>query len=81
MGVDAAAAAVVPETEFTVEVAAVGGVDIQVFPVLVGDGKAFFDTAEKYDALCHPVQTGAYEAMKSFAKELRQYVPTVTNQP
>ena len=35
------------------------------------------DTAEKYDALCHPVQTGAYEAMKSFAKELRQYVPTV----
>ena len=35
------------------------------------------DTAEKYDALCHPVQTGAYEAMKSFAKKLRQYVPTV----
>ena len=35
------------------------------------------DTAEKYDALCHPVQNGAYEAMKSFAKELRQYVPTV----
>ena len=35
------------------------------------------DTAEKYNALCHPVQEGAYEAMKSFAKELRQYVPTV----
>lgn len=35
------------------------------------------DTSEKYDALCHPVQNGAYEAMKSFAKELRQYVPTV----
>ncbi|MCX4373355.1 MAG: TatD family nuclease-associated radical SAM protein [Dysosmobacter sp.] len=35
------------------------------------------DTAEKYDALCHPVQKGAYEAMKAFAKELRQYVPTV----
>ena len=35
------------------------------------------DTAEKYDALCHPVQNGAYEAMKSFAKKLRQYVPTV----
>ena len=35
------------------------------------------DTAERYDALCHPAQAGAYEAMKSFAKELRQYVPTV----
>lgn len=35
------------------------------------------DTAEKYNALCHPVQEGAYEAMKSFAKELRRYVPTV----
>nr|WP_325212914.1 TatD family nuclease-associated radical SAM protein [uncultured Oscillibacter sp.] len=35
------------------------------------------DTAEKYNALCHPVQEGAYEAMKSFARELRQYVPTV----
>ena len=35
------------------------------------------DTAEKYDALCHPVQKGAYEAMKVFAKEIQKYVPTV----
>ena len=35
------------------------------------------DTAEKYDALCHPVQQGAYEAMKQFAKEVQQYVPKV----
>ena len=42
VGVDAAAAAVVPEAEFTVEVAAVGDVDIQVFPILIGDGKSFF---------------------------------------
>ena len=35
------------------------------------------DTAEKYDALCHPVQKGAYEAMKAFAKEIQKYVPTV----
>ena len=35
------------------------------------------DTAEKYDALCHPNFSGAYEAMKAFARELRQYVPTV----
>ena len=35
------------------------------------------DTAEKYNALCHPALEGAYEAMKSFARELRQYVPTV----
>jgi len=35
------------------------------------------DTAEKYDALCHPEQQGAYEAMKTFAKEVRKYVPTV----
>ena len=35
------------------------------------------DTAEKYEALCRPRYPGAYEAMKSFAKELRQYVPTV----
>ena len=35
------------------------------------------DTAEKYDALCHPVQEGAYEAMKAFAKEVKKYVPTV----
>jgi radical SAM protein, TatD family-associated len=35
------------------------------------------DTAEKYDALCHPQVPGAYEAMKSFARELRRYVPQV----
>ena len=35
------------------------------------------DTAEKYDALCHPVHPGSYEAMKSFAKEVRKYVPEV----
>ena len=36
------------------------------------------DTAEKYEALCHPVLPGAYEAMKTFAKEVRRYVPQVT---
>ena len=35
------------------------------------------DTAEKYNALCHPAAPGAYEAMKAFAKELRQYGPHV----
>ena len=35
------------------------------------------DTAEKYDALCHPVHKGAYEEMKRFAKEVQKYVPTV----
>ena len=35
------------------------------------------DTAEKYDALCHPVQAGAYEAMKTFAKDVQKYVPKV----
>ena len=35
------------------------------------------DTSEKYDALCHPVQNGCYEAMKSFAKEIQKYVPKV----
>lgn len=35
------------------------------------------DTAEKYDALCHPQQGGAYQAMKDFAKELRKYVSEV----
>lgn len=35
------------------------------------------DTADKYDALCHPVQQGAYQAMKDFTKELTQYVPKV----
>ena len=35
------------------------------------------DCAEKYNALCHPQQEGAYEAMKAFARELTGYVPTV----
>ena len=35
------------------------------------------DTAEKYNALCHPAQEGAYEAMKTFAKDIQKYVPTV----
>ena len=35
------------------------------------------DTAEKYEALCHPQQPNAYQAMKDFAKEIRKYVPTV----
>jgi len=35
------------------------------------------DTPEKYHALCRPVQQGAYEAMKAFAKEVKKYVPTV----
>ena len=35
------------------------------------------DTAEKYNALCHPIYDGAYEEMKRFAKEVRKYVPTV----
>lgn len=35
------------------------------------------DTAEKYNALCHPNQDGAYQAMKDFAKEVQKYVPTV----
>lgn len=35
------------------------------------------DTTEKYDALCHPEFSGAFEAMKSFAKEIQQYVPKV----
>ena len=35
------------------------------------------DTAEKYNALCHPQQENAYEAMKDFTKEVRKYVPTV----
>jgi TatD family-associated radical SAM protein len=35
------------------------------------------DTSEKYDALCHPVQNGCYEAMKTFAKEIQKYVPKV----
>ena len=35
------------------------------------------DTPEKFNALCHPVQENAYEAMKAFAKEIQKYVPTV----
>ncbi|MEG1593256.1 MAG: TatD family nuclease-associated radical SAM protein [Oscillibacter sp.] len=35
------------------------------------------DTAEKYDALCHPEFPNAYQAMKDFAKEIRRYVPEV----
>ncbi|MCI2055740.1 MAG: TatD family nuclease-associated radical SAM protein [Oscillibacter sp.] len=35
------------------------------------------DTAEKYNALCHPQVEGAYEAMKAFAKEVHKYVPEV----
>lgn len=35
------------------------------------------DTAEKYNALCHPNRDGAYQAMKDFAKEVQKYVPTV----
>ena len=35
------------------------------------------DTAEKYDALCHPVYPNAYQAMKDFAKEIQKYVPKV----
>lgn len=35
------------------------------------------DTAEKFERLCHPVQPGAYEAMKAFTREVKKYVPTV----
>ena len=35
------------------------------------------DTAEKYDALCHPQQSGSYQAMKDFSRELCRYVPKV----
>jgi len=35
------------------------------------------DTAEKYDALCHPALEGSYQAMKDFAREVRRYVPQV----
>ena len=34
-------------------------------------------TAEQYNAICHPVQEGAYEAMKTFAKDVQKYVPMV----
>lgn len=35
------------------------------------------DTAEKYEALCHPQQPGAFQAMKDFTREVRRYVPRV----
>ena len=35
------------------------------------------DTAEKYDALCHPNFPGAYESMLDFARQVKAYVPTV----
>ena len=35
------------------------------------------DTAEKYEALCHPVQPGAYQAMLDFTRAVRKYVPQV----
>ena len=35
------------------------------------------DTAEKYNALCHPQQADAYQAMKDFTREVLKYVPTV----
>lgn len=35
------------------------------------------DTAEKYEALCHPSEPGAYDAMLDFAREVRRYVPHV----
>lgn len=35
------------------------------------------DTAEKYDTLCVPQFSGAFEAMLAFAKEIRKYVPRV----
>lgn len=34
-------------------------------------------TAEKYEALCRPAQSGAYQAMLDFAREVRKYVPRV----
>ena len=62
MGVDAAAAAVVPEAEFTVEVAAVCGVDVQIVTVFVSDGKAFFH--RRTGRAC----SGAYQAGASFGE-------------
>ena len=35
------------------------------------------DTAEKFDALCHPEFPNAYQAMKDFTREVRNYVPEV----
>lgn len=35
------------------------------------------DAPEKYEALCHPAQPGAYEAMLDFTRRVRQYVPRV----
>ena len=35
------------------------------------------DTAEKYQELCRPAFPGCYEAMKTFARDIKQYVPRV----
>lgn len=35
------------------------------------------DTSDKYDAICHPQQQHAFDAMKSFASEIQKYVPRV----
>jgi len=35
------------------------------------------DTAEKYNAICHPIYPDAYEAMKTFTRDVRRYVPRV----
>ena len=35
------------------------------------------DSAEKYNAICHPIYPDAYEAMKTFTKDVRRYVPRV----
>ena len=32
---------------------------------------------ERYDEICHPVKAGSFEAMLSFAHEVRSYVPSV----
>ena len=34
-------------------------------------------TARKFNALCHPMQKGAYRAVKTFAKNIQKYVPSV----
>jgi len=32
---------------------------------------------ERYDEICHPVKEGSFEAMLSFAREVKSYVPSV----
>ena len=32
---------------------------------------------ERYDEICHPVKAGSFEAMLSFAREVKSYVPSV----